>query len=290
MGDLTEATVLALLADRHRPKGGGAAEFAFLTHVRNAAGFDATREFDALALNLWPSRGHQIDIFEVKVSRADWRRELAKPDKAEAACAVADRFWIVAPAGCVLDAERPPAWGLIEVHGAGTDERPWKLRQKHAALPLTDGRPEPVGRSLVASMLRSAPGVVPGGRATALEAELRAEFRRGLDEGRQIGLDQAANAERVTNVDRDRDAESWRRLVGALEAHGVRGPSVATLHSQPEEVAFALAHASARAHLGHALDHVERALRQARTAIGSGSGSSSEVEKPEQVDELLTGE
>lgn len=84
---LTEATVLQLLRERHTAVGnGGAGEHAFLAHVRNAAGFDANRTFDAVAVNLWPSRGLSIHVYEVKVSRSDWKRELAKPAKAEDAC------------------------------------------------------------------------------------------------------------------------------------------------------------------------------------------------------------
>jgi hypothetical protein len=117
----TEAEILALL-ERHyaRPGNGGAGEYAFLRQVRNASGFDATRTFDAVVVGLWPSRGHDLHVLEVKVSRSDWRRELAKPDKAEDAAKVADRFSVVAPRGVVDVAELPATWGYIEVSG-GTE-------------------------------------------------------------------------------------------------------------------------------------------------------------------------
>jgi len=61
----TEAELLQLLERRHAKQGnGGSGEFAFLTHVRNDGGFSATRTFDAVAVSLWPSRGHAIDVFE----------------------------------------------------------------------------------------------------------------------------------------------------------------------------------------------------------------------------------
>lgn len=122
MSKLTEADVLALLRERHtRPGNGGGGEFAFLTHVRNRAGFNATRTFDAVAINLWPSKGLTIEIFEVKVSRSDWLRELKKPDKAAPALALGDYFSVVAPAGCVKPDELPERWGLIEVHTRKSD-------------------------------------------------------------------------------------------------------------------------------------------------------------------------
>lgn len=192
---LTERAVLDLLRQRHTASGnGGAGEHAFLPHVRNAAGFDATRTFDAVAVNLWPSRGLVIHVYEVKVSRSDWRRELAKPDKAEDACRVADRFSIVAPAGAVHDGELPPTWGLIEVRGDGTDAKPWKLREKSGAPLLHDQptRTKDVPRGLLVGLLRSAPGAVPGGKnPSPAEKELRATWSEGFDAGRKAGLSEA---------------------------------------------------------------------------------------------------
>ena len=36
-------------------------EYALLREVRNAAGYNATRSADAIAFNLWPSRGLEIN-------------------------------------------------------------------------------------------------------------------------------------------------------------------------------------------------------------------------------------
>lgn len=105
----------ALLRDRHLPKR-GRPEWAYLEEVRNAPGFDATRSLDALAVHLWPSRGHEIHGYEIKCSRSDWLRELKDPHKAEAFSGWCDRFWIVAAPGIVRD-ELPIAWGLLEPKG-----------------------------------------------------------------------------------------------------------------------------------------------------------------------------
>src|SRR5829696_7115111 len=80
-----------------KPGNGGAGEYGFVRHVRNDSGFNANRTFDGVSVNLWPSRGHDIHAYEVKVSRSDWKKELARPDKAEDAAKIADRFSIVAP-------------------------------------------------------------------------------------------------------------------------------------------------------------------------------------------------
>jgi hypothetical protein len=201
---LTESNVLGLLRAKHARVGnGGSGEYAFLTHVRNAAGFDSSRTIDAIAVSLWPSRGLVIDAFEVKVSRSDWLRELADPRKAEDTCRIVDRFWIVAPAGVVRDAELPPTWGLIEVTGGkrtpatqtaldGADDAPIlmtgrRLRTAKAA-PLLHGsktRGKPISRDLLVGMLRSAAGAIPKPQEArpVAPAEIQAAYRQGQQEG-----------------------------------------------------------------------------------------------------------
>ncbi len=107
----TEHSVLAALRKRYEKRANANPEWMFLDHVRNRAGHDATRTLDAMALGLWPSRGMELQGFEVKVSLADFRRELETPEKMDAFAHVLDRFWIVAPAGVVPVAEIPATWG-----------------------------------------------------------------------------------------------------------------------------------------------------------------------------------
>lgn len=172
----TERLVCDVLERKFAKSGnGGSGEYAFMRQVRNDAGFSASRTFDAMAVSLWPSRGFETHIFEIKVSKTDWRRELQDGAKAEAACEVADRFSIVAPYGVVDKAELPPTWGLIEVGGTAS--------RATVAAPLLrkKGSRQSFPAGLVISMLRSA-GAVPG-RETPQEAALRAEFLRGRQEG-----------------------------------------------------------------------------------------------------------
>lgn len=160
---MTEAEVLALLRKRHANYGnGGSGEYAFLTGVRNGAGFDATRTFDAVAVNLWPSKHLAITIFEVKVSRSDWLRELKDPTKAGAALALADYFAVVAPAGIVKRDELPTGWGLLEVSASGTSLRQAVKPNRLTSIPYRRNHPA-VPRAFVVGLLRSAPGCIPGG-------------------------------------------------------------------------------------------------------------------------------
>ncbi len=111
----TEERVSAALAKHHAGN-----ECAFLTQVRNATGFNRiTRTADAIAVSLWPSRGVYATGYEIKVSRADWKKELAEPEKAEEISQYCRHWFIAAPLGIGPASEGPPNWGLVEVKDDG---------------------------------------------------------------------------------------------------------------------------------------------------------------------------
>jgi len=101
--------------DRIDPAGAGA---VYLTEVTAPS---SSRRADAVHIGLWSSRGAgRIDVCELKVSRADFRRELDKPEKAEAWWPYCNAFWIVAPSVEVAPPdELPPGWGLMVPGGRG---------------------------------------------------------------------------------------------------------------------------------------------------------------------------
>lgn len=145
----TEASMLARLEARYRQTSGNGPAWAFIPHVRNAAGFDATRTIDAIAMGLWPSRGLELHGHEIKVSRSDWLRELKKPEKAEAFTRLVDRWWLVVSDSQIVAAgELPPTWGLMVAHGRGL-----KVLVQAPELPATDAPWMP--RTFLASLLRA---------------------------------------------------------------------------------------------------------------------------------------
>lgn len=97
------------------------------------------RRLDTVALRMWggSGRGYEVLGFEIKVSRADWLRELTSIEKAAEWAHVVDRFFVVAPKGVVQEGELPRDWGLLEVTGTGTGLR---LKAQPA--------PRPVGATL----------------------------------------------------------------------------------------------------------------------------------------------
>lgn len=120
-----------------------APEWALLEEVAPATG-GGTRYADAIAVNLWNSRGHAIHGFEIKVSRGDWLRELKAPEKAEPLYRYCDYWWILAPRGIIKDGELPVNWGHYELRESGI-----VLGTQGTKL-----KPEPVTREFFASLIR----------------------------------------------------------------------------------------------------------------------------------------
>ena len=112
-----------------------APEWAVIAEVSDATGGRASRRADALAMNLWPSRGLEIRGFEIKVSRGDLKRELVDPAKAEAVGAFCHTWALAIPVGLVRASDNvPTCWGLFEVDekGAGIWTRLPTIRSPRA--------------------------------------------------------------------------------------------------------------------------------------------------------------
>lgn len=122
-------------------------EWAVFPQVRNAAGFGATHTMDAVAMNLWPTRGLAVHGFEIKVYRGDWLRELKAPAKAEGGSRYCDYWWIVAPADLVKPDELPAGWGLLVPRNKGLAVT--QRAEKRVDVP-------PLDRSFVAALLKRA--------------------------------------------------------------------------------------------------------------------------------------
>jgi hypothetical protein len=122
-------------------------EWALFFEVGDATGGRHNRWADAVAINLYPSRGLEINGFEIKVSRGDWLRELKNPEKSAPVQRYCDRWWIVCPPAVIAPGELPPTWGHYELQPGG------KIRQVVQAPKLTA---QPVTRDFVAAMLRRA--------------------------------------------------------------------------------------------------------------------------------------
>ena len=80
--------------------------------LRLSSGFAMPSRVDLWAINVAPSAGNAADSYEIKISRADFRRDNHK--KQRGARLYSDRFWYVAPVGIIPHEEVPDWAGLIE--------------------------------------------------------------------------------------------------------------------------------------------------------------------------------
>lgn len=74
------------------------------------------RRIDFMVVDSAPSRGNKVIAFEVKISRADFRRDVASEIKQRGAKLYSNEFYFVAPAGVIPQDEVPDWAGLMEAY------------------------------------------------------------------------------------------------------------------------------------------------------------------------------
>jgi hypothetical protein len=224
-------------------------EWSCLFEVRSAAGFDATRTADAVAMNMWPARGLEVQGVEVKVSRSDWLRELKDPQKSAAVQRYCDRWWIaVSEAAIVKVEELPPTWGLLVMRGE-------KLVQKVEAPKL---EAQPLSRTFVAALLRRAV-------ESTLDTVPRAEVRTAIAaEVKQRVIAQRESFERELATHRQAAAHTEERLRAFEEASGVRLEQWSPADKIGEAVRFVMQNRDA---LDRGLDSVRSTLERLVAAV-----------------------
>ncbi len=149
---------------------------SFLLHgVANAKGANATRKADALSIGMWPSRGHDIDFFEIKCSRSDWLSELKDPAKADVFYPYVNNMYLVVPTRKIVhDDELPPGWGLIICRGDGLRKAVKATRKEAAPMPA------PMLAAVIAAERRHKEDVISVSKSNSL---LDDEYRRGYKNG-----------------------------------------------------------------------------------------------------------
>lgn len=129
--------------------------YAFFTEVKLSVGWaghgpaprNGDQRIDAWVMDTWPGSNLRKTAFEVKVSRSDFKRELAQPDKRLAAMGVSNEFYFVVPATLVEPSEVPEGCGLLWVDVSG------RLHEQKAAPRRSCG---PLPEGFVAMLLRKA--------------------------------------------------------------------------------------------------------------------------------------
>jgi hypothetical protein len=122
-----------------------AGQYALMFEVSNGTGAQIKRYADAVAMGMWASHGMEIEGIEIKISRADFKKELADHQKSDEVMRYCNRWWLACPKDLIKPDELPSTWGLLELQENGT------LRQKIAAPKL---KPIDLDRNFIAAMLR----------------------------------------------------------------------------------------------------------------------------------------
>jgi hypothetical protein len=141
MASRDRLTIESLLRKRYSPP-----EWAILFEVANGTGGRKSRSADALAMNLWPSRGLALHGFEIKSHRSDFLSELKKPEKSEAIQRYCNHWWLVTEEDVAELDEVPATWGWL-TRGKG------KLRVMKIAPELAS--PAAPTTSFLAAVMRS---------------------------------------------------------------------------------------------------------------------------------------
>lgn len=224
-----------------------APEYAFLTEVRNSVGFQRKiRTADAMAMSLWPSRGLYMTGFEVKVSRADWKKELEQPDKAEEMARFCKQWFVACPAGLIEKDEVPPGWGLIAVKPdgkisyakpapeiPGTLEPTWML---FGSL-MRDVVENWVPQSLVEKRIMTAKEEYRQEEQKRIPYELKQAKHRLAELEQQIGVFETASGIKL-----DRYSDYFNKKIGEAVAcirhwSGTPADQLAVMHAQVERLA-----------------------------------------------------
>ena len=205
-GTSTEADILALIHATWGsvPSQGHGTRYIVAEHVNDGAGFGYGRTLDAVILDTWPSKGLALHGIEVKVTTADFRRELQDPNKAQAFADYLDMFSIAAPAGIVDLSLLPSKWGLYCPDGSG------KLRARRKALYLhePDADRTVADRSFMAAFCRA--------------LQQRSLSARLLEEARQKAVEQTTERlETKYADDRERAERLTKHVAEFEEASGI---------------------------------------------------------------------
>lgn len=146
-------------------------QYAIATEVGLTTG-GSRRRIDMVIVNCYASNSFRIDGIEIKVSKADLRRELEDPDKHVAFFDLLDYYTLACPEGIADLSLLPPKWGLLVVSDDG------RAYYRRKPLALHDSVNRTVPRGFFAGYVRAIQQYSPSAKTLA------AEYRRGVKDGK----------------------------------------------------------------------------------------------------------
>ena len=156
---MTATEILSLLKQKHAPyqMQSGHSDWFFIPELRMGTGFlGSDSRMDAFAMQQTPSKAHTRIGYEIKISRSDFMRDIAKPDKHRQARMFVNEFWFVAPQG-IIPKEKLPIWaGLLEVVTTKNDGTPLEKPQLVVTVRAAFVESEPPTWNFIAALIRRA--------------------------------------------------------------------------------------------------------------------------------------
>ncbi len=165
------------------------------------------RRIDMMVIDCYASNGFRLDGIEIKISKADLKRELEDPEKHVAFFDVIDYYTLACPKGIADKALIPPKWGILQVNDDLT------TRYVRRPIALHDDKPKAVPRGFMASLVRSIQGRDPATQ------ELEAQYKRGVDDERKR-QDERRKYTRDRLMEKSEELEKYHELCRRLSIYG----------------------------------------------------------------------
>ncbi|MEG1246968.1 hypothetical protein [Gordonibacter sp.] len=140
---ITATEIVRLLRSRYED----GRQFATATEVSDTTG-SGTRRLDFVAVNCYASKGFAIEGIEVKVSKADLRRELQDASKHNIFFDFLDYYSLACPADILDMSLIPPKWGVYVVKEDG------RLHTKRLPLALHDELRADIDKAFAVCLMR----------------------------------------------------------------------------------------------------------------------------------------
>jgi hypothetical protein len=257
--------------DRVALAGAGA---IYLTEV--TAPGNSGRRADAVHIGLWQSRGAgRIDVCELKVSRSDFRRELDKPQKAEAWWPYSTTFSIVAPSVAIAPPEDlPPGWGLMV---------PKKNSRRFQTIVKPAEREPRLTISLLMTLLKNTETT----RTNALRQQSDKLYREHAERDRKIEAQRAertldpATKDRLEALDRLEDRLGMKLSTYSLRDNAIRPEAAAEALRELAKGTAAVTEARRRlTHQAQTLERVADSIAEQAKTLRAVLNPPAEPEQP----------
>lgn len=196
---ITASDIRSLLHERFNDT----RRFAVATEVGNATGAEQNRRLDMVVVDCYKSNSYSIEGIEIKVSKADLRRELQDSSKHNVFFDSLDYYSLAAPEEIIDMDLIPPKWGIYAVKRL--PDGGLHLYAKRKPLSLHDERQPVIDRAFAVCLMR----------ALSCQSPTKAQLNEAHEKGRQKGWRQAN--EELSRTRASMEIERMREKLAAYD-------------------------------------------------------------------------